>query len=112
VKKQYPNLIAIDYTHPSATLENVQCYKDCQTDFIVGTTGWDPIKMLAILAVEPGLENQVTAVIAPNMGKQIVAMQAALLEMSNRFPGSFEGYKLEVIEELNHSTMLSKYFCR
>ena len=36
------------------------------------------------------------AVIAPNMAKQIVAMQATLQEMSKRFPNSFLDYKLTV----------------
>jgi hypothetical protein len=36
------------------------------------------------------------AVIAPNMAKQIVALQAALQEMSTRFPKSFADYKLTV----------------
>ena len=38
------------------------------------------------------------AVIAPNMAKQIVALQAALEQMSADFPGSFEGYKLSVVQ--------------
>lgn len=40
----------------------------------------------------------VYAVIAPNMGKQIVALQAALTQMAADFPGAFEGYKLAVTE--------------
>jgi len=38
------------------------------------------------------------AVIAPNMAKQIVALQAALQQMATDFPGSFDGYSLSVIE--------------
>ena len=40
----------------------------------------------------------VYAVIAPNMAKQIVALQAALEQMARDFPGSFDGYALSVAE--------------
>ena len=38
------------------------------------------------------------AVIAPNMAKQIVALQLGLKEMADRFPQSFSGYALTVTE--------------
>ncbi|CAM9755781.1 unnamed protein product [Discosporangium mesarthrocarpum] len=38
------------------------------------------------------------AVIAPNMGKQIVALQTAIDVMAKEFPKSFSGYKLEITE--------------
>ena len=40
----------------------------------------------------------VFAVIAPNMAKQIVALQATLEGMAAKFPGAFEGYTLTVQE--------------
>ncbi|CAK9009223.1 unnamed protein product [Durusdinium trenchii] len=43
-------------------------------------------------------DSGVYAVIAPNMGKQIVALQAAMERMGRDFPGAFGGYKLEVTE--------------
>jgi 4-hydroxy-tetrahydrodipicolinate reductase len=96
-KKSYPNMIVVDYTHPSATLSNVQCYKDARCDFVMGTTGGDPSKISEILAsVTKQDDSSIAAVIAPNMGKQIVAMQATLQDMARRFPGAFDGYKLEV----------------
>eukprot|EP00913_Durusdinium_trenchii_P012906 g12120.t1 len=49
-------------------------------------------------AVNPNSELGVYAVIAPNMGKQIVALQAAMERMGRDFPGAFGGYKLEVTE--------------
>ena len=36
------------------------------------------------------------AVIAPNMGKQIVAFQTMMEMMAERFPGCFSGYTLQV----------------
>lgn len=43
-------------------------------------------------------ESGVYAVIAPNMGKQIVALQATMARMARDFPGAFSGYTLEVTE--------------
>ncbi|KAJ1616434.1 hypothetical protein T492DRAFT_606226, partial [Pavlovales sp. CCMP2436] len=36
--------------------------------------------------------------VAPNMAKQIVALQAGLERMAKDFPGAFEGYELKVTE--------------
>ena len=56
-----------------------------------GTTGEDMNKVSNIFSHGTNY-----AVIAPNMAKQIVAMQATLQEMSKRFPNSFLDYKLTV----------------
>jgi 4-hydroxy-tetrahydrodipicolinate reductase len=95
LKKQFPGVVLVDYTHPSAIIGNLQCYIENDCDFVMGTTGGDPTKMNEIFNKGSNF-----AVIAPNMGKQIVAMQAALLEMAKRFPGSFKGYKLTVSNDL------------
>ena len=42
------------------------------------------------------------AVIAPQMGKQVVAFQAAMKVMADQFPGAFKGYTLTVTE--SHQT--------
>mmetsp|Transcript_9450 Transcript_9450/g.14248 ORF Transcript_9450/g.14248 Transcript_9450/m.14248 type:complete len:188 (+) Transcript_9450:1-564(+) len=59
----------------------------------MGTTGGDREALLRCVA-----EAGVHCVIAPNMAKQIVALQAAIENMATQFPGSFEGYKLRVVE--------------
>jgi 4-hydroxy-tetrahydrodipicolinate reductase len=91
LKSKHNNLIIIDYTHPSAVLNNIECYTNSKCDFVMGTTGGDLSKIKEIF--EKGLNN---AVIAPNMAKQIVAMQAGLLEISKRYPNSFKNYNLKV----------------
>ena len=93
LKQKYPRLVAIDYTHPSAVLNNLNCYVEANVDFVMGTTGGDPDTVRAAFA-----RGSNTAVIAPNMAKQIVAVQAALLDMSRRYPNSFKGYQLTVTE--------------
>lgn len=91
IKKRYPDVVLIDYTHPSAVINNVKTYVAAGTDFVMGTTGYNPTEVKEIF--EKG-EN--IAVIAPNMAKQIVALQYILSEAAKKFPSSFSGYKLEV----------------
>jgi 4-hydroxy-tetrahydrodipicolinate reductase len=85
--------VVVDYTHPSAVLNNLNCYIDNNCEIVMGTTGIDSSEIAEVFKRGTNY-----AVIAPNMAKQIVAMQYALLEMSNRFPGSFSNYKLTVTE--------------
>jgi hypothetical protein len=48
LKTRHKNLIIVDYTHPSAILNNIQCYVDNNVDFVMGTTGGDTVKMMEI----------------------------------------------------------------
>jgi 4-hydroxy-tetrahydrodipicolinate reductase len=84
-------LLAIDYTHPSAVNANAKFYVDNNIPFVMGTTGGDRAALLDVTKSH-------FCVIAPNMGKQIVAMQAALQKLAEDFPGAFGGYKLKVVE--------------
>lgn len=86
-------VIAIDYTHPSAVNGNALFYIKNEVPFVMGTTGGDREKLMN--DVESA---KLFAVIAPNMGKQIVAMQAALEELAAKYPSAFGGYTLEVTE--------------
>jgi len=83
------NLLAIDYTHPSAVNSNALFYVENKLPFVMGTTGGDREKLLADVQSANHF-----AVIAPNMAKQIVAMQAALEDLAKKYPGAFAGYKL------------------
>ena len=58
----------------------------------MGTTGGDRPRLLADVKAAGHY-----AVIAPNMGKQIVALQAGLDFMATSFPGVFDGYQLTVV---------------
>ncbi|XP_057824368.2 probable 4-hydroxy-tetrahydrodipicolinate reductase 2, chloroplastic [Cryptomeria japonica] len=60
--------------------------------FVMGTTGGDREKLLDVVRKANNY-----AVIAPQMGKQVVAFQAAMEIMAEHFPEAFSGYKLEVI---------------
>jgi len=96
LKEMYPklgSLVCIDFTLPSAVNENAEWYAKNELPFVMGTTGGDR-DALAATVEQAGTYS----VIAPNMAKQIVALQAALEGMATEFPGSFDGYSLSVDE--------------
>lgn len=83
------NLLAIDYTHPTAVNGNAEFYVAQKLPFVMGTTGGDRTKLLDDVNSAGHF-----AVIAPNMAKQIVAMQAALEDVATKYPGCFQTYTL------------------
>ncbi|KAL3784676.1 hypothetical protein ACHAWO_004891 [Cyclotella atomus] len=87
------NICVIDYTHPSAVNSNAVFYAENKLPFVMGTTGGDRDQLMKDME-----SRNAFAVIAPNMGKQIVAMQAGLEDLATKFPSAFAGYKLEVVE--------------
>jgi len=86
-------VLAIDYTHPSAVNDNARFYAKNNIPFVMGTTGGDREQLVKDVEAA-GLP----AVIAPNMGKQIVALQAGLEDLAKKFPAAFEGYELHTEE--------------
>eukprot|EP00930_Biecheleria_cincta_P005547 TRINITY_DN106479_c0_g1_i1.p1 TRINITY_DN106479_c0_g1~~TRINITY_DN106479_c0_g1_i1.p1 ORF type:complete len:286 (-),score=68.86 TRINITY_DN106479_c0_g1_i1:83-940(-) len=86
-------LVVIDFTHPTAVNPNAELYNSVGVSFVMGTTGGDRDALMKGTS-----SSGVYAVIAPNMGKQIVALQATMERMAKDFPGAFSGYKLEVTE--------------
>lgn len=93
VLQDYPNVIVVDYTLPAAVNGNAEFYCSRGLPFVMGTTGGDRDKLM-----EDVLKSGVYSVIAPQMGKQVVAFQAAMAIMAEQFPGAFSGYKLKVLE--------------
>ena len=93
LKQKEGEFLSVDYTHPSALNANAEFYCKYQLPFVMGTTGGD----------RPALENcvraaSISAVIAPNMAKQIVGFQAMMEYAAQTFPDLFKGYKLEIKE--------------
>lgn len=84
-------LLAIDFTHPSAVNGNARFYVANGIPFVMGTTGGDREQLMKDVQGH-------FCVIAPNMAKQIVALQAALEDLAKKYPGAFGGYTLDVIE--------------
>lgn len=93
-KEQYgASLVIVDFTNPSIINSNARLYHEAGINFVMGTTGGD-----RELLQKETQASGVFAVIAANMGKQIVALQATLERMARDFPGSFAGYSLQVTE--------------
>ena len=93
VLAKYPNMICIDYTHPTAVNDNAAFYVKHKIPFVMGTTGGDREALTKLVA-----EANHPSVIAPNMAKQIVAFQTMIEFLAKEFPTAFEGYKLSVVE--------------
>jgi 4-hydroxy-tetrahydrodipicolinate reductase len=85
--------ISVDFTHPSAVNDNAEFYCAQELPFVMGTTGGDRAKLQA--AVEA---SNISAVIAPNMAKQIVGLQAMMAFGGEHFPTLFKGYHMTLEE--------------
>ena len=93
VRARYASFICIDYTHPSAVNSNAEFYVRHGIPFVMGTTGGDSEALLALVQ-----DHKHPCVIAPNMAKQIVALQTMIEYLAENFPSAFDGYKLSVVE--------------
>lgn len=93
IKAEYPGLVIVDYTLPAAVNDNARFYCENNLPFVMGTTGGDREALLRDVEAAGTY-----AVIAPNMGKQIVAFQTMMENMAAQFPGCFAGYTLQVVE--------------
>jgi len=93
IKQNEGFFLSVDYTHPSAVTANAKFYCHYNLPFVMGTTGGDR----AVLE-ETVRASSISAVIAPNMAKQIVGFQAMMEYAKDSFPGLFNGYSLEIKE--------------
>lgn len=93
IKSLQGQFLSVDFTHPSAVNPNAEFYCRAGLPFVMGTTGGDRQKLVDIVTA-----SSITAVIAPNMAKQIVGFQAMMEYAANTFPALFEGYTLEIKE--------------
>ena len=93
VIKSHEGFLSVDYTHPSAVNANAGFYCRCGLPFVMGTTGGDRKKL-----EETVTSSSITAVVAPNMAKQIVGFQAMMAYAAATFPDLFKGYSLEIRE--------------
>jgi 4-hydroxy-tetrahydrodipicolinate reductase len=85
--------LSVDYTHPSAVNANAEFYCNHRLPFVMGTTGGDRQQL-----TETVQASSISAVIAPNMAKQIVGFQAMMEYGALNFPELFKGYTLEIKE--------------
>lgn len=93
VKGMHPKFISVDYSHPTAVNSNAEFYCAESLPFVMGTTGGDRKKLEEMVK-----DSEICAVIAPNMAKEIVVLQAMMKYAADNFPNSFEGYSLNITE--------------
>lgn len=93
VKSSFGSFLSVDYTHPTAVNSNADFYCRHRLPFVMGTTGGDRKRLMDSVN-----QAALPAVIAPNMAKQIVGLQAIMEYAATEFPGLFTGYSLEVKE--------------
>ena len=91
--KTYDALISIDFTHPTAVNDNADFYCRHNLPFVMGTTGGDRDRLAKAVR-----DSSISAVIAPNMAKQIVGFQAMMAYAAETFPDLFKGYRLSIRE--------------
>lgn len=97
LKRAYGKFIPVDFvadsSQPDLTNKQADFYCRHGLSFVMGSTGGDR------KALEERVKNSdVCAVIAPNMAKQIVALQNAISEYAKAHPGCLAGCKLHVRE--------------
>ena len=90
-------ILSVDYTTPEAVNGNADFYCRHGSPFVMGTTGGDRAALEARVK-----DSDIVAVVAPNMAKPIVALQAMFDFAAQNFPDAFEGYTLKVQE--SHQT--------
>ena len=93
IKESQAQFLSVDYTHPSAVNSNAEFYCQNRLPFVMGTTGGDRQMLEQTVS-----SSSISAVIAPNMAKQIVAFQAMMEYAADTFPDLFKGYALEIKE--------------
>ncbi|MBT8370524.1 MAG: dihydrodipicolinate reductase [Deltaproteobacteria bacterium] len=93
IKESQAQFLSVDYTHPSVVNSNAEFYCQNRLPFVMGTTGGDRQMLEQTVS-----SSSISAVIAPNMAKQIVGFQAMMEYAADTFPDLFKGYALEIKE--------------
>jgi 4-hydroxy-tetrahydrodipicolinate reductase len=89
----YSDFISVDFTQPGAVNDNVDFYCRNRLPFVCGTTGGDRA------ALEKRVQDSdIPAVIAPNMAKQIVALQSLMEKYAAENENRFRLYRLSITE--------------
>lgn len=93
IKQKEGLFLNVDFSLPPAVNSNAEFYCKHGLPFVMGTTGGD-----RQLLEDTVLASSISAVIAPNMAKQIVGFQAMMEYAAKTFPDLFKGYSLKIKE--------------
>lgn len=93
IKQKEGLFLNVDFSLPPAVNSNAEFYCKHGLPFVMGTTGGD-----RQLLEDTVKASSISAVIAPNMAKQIVGFQAMMEYAAKTFPDLFKEYSLEIKE--------------
>lgn len=93
IKEKEGPFLNVDFSLPPAVNGNAEFYCKHDLSFVMGTTGGD-----RQLLEDTVMASSISAVIAPNMAKQIVGFQAMMEYAAKTFPDLFKEYSLEIKE--------------
>lgn len=91
--RQREGAIAVDYTTPQSAVANAMDYTLLRVPFVMGTTGGDREELESLVRRSP-----ISAVIAPNMAIDVVAIQDELNDLLSTSPHEFEGWNMTIRE--------------
>lgn len=83
--------IVIDFTAPEAVEKNVEFFAANQFPFVMGTT-FGGFKHLPEYVRDRVAQTLINAVVAPNMAKDVVLVQAMFEWAAQNFPGALKGF--------------------
>lgn len=91
--RQRKGVIAVDFSTPQSATLNAHEYALLGVPFVMGTTGGNREEMEKSVR-----ESSISAVIAPNMAVEVVAIQDELNDLLSTSPREFEGWRMTIRE--------------
>ena len=85
--------LIVDFTQPQSVVRNAELYCRAGIPFVMGTTGGDRKRLIEVVQ-----SSAISAVIAANMAVPVILFQDMIRHAAESFPGSLEGYKLNIWE--------------
>lgn len=86
-------IFAIDFTTAQSAIEHARNYAKLRMPFIMGTTGADNNVLEKVVK-----ESEISAVIAPNMAVEVVALQDELNDLLKNSPRAFKEWRMTIRE--------------
>ncbi len=91
--RQRRGTVAVDYSTPQSATTNALEYTILGLPFVMGTTGGNREELESMVKRSP-----VSAVIAPNMAVEVVAIQDELNDLITTSPDEFAGWRMTIRE--------------
>ncbi|GIL50196.1 hypothetical protein Vafri_6323 [Volvox africanus] len=92
IKRDYPNMLVVDYTLAHCVEDHVRFYSANGLPFVMGTAGGDRVRMREVAEAA-----SVYAVLPSPAGEQAAALFALLISLDAPLPAHFEEYTYEAL---------------